>query len=207
MKSRRTYNSDSSLRPTEQGFGGESPRDDTPFLIPELPESTKEQAKTSIEVAGSIDGVHQPLADADEPQKELRSLPKASQAINTNPPAWLDLSFRMVIHMPNQDRIAQRLACLDTQADVDVISQEVVDSLRLETDEYTGEAVRPLGPITNMYQPARQVTLEWNVAKFHKTYTTTFVVFNKDHSDEFDLLLGRDTIRKVNFFKKNNGIW
>lgn len=112
----------------------------------------------------------------------------------------------MNIHLPGEKN-AQRMACLDTASDVDVISQQVVETLELETESYSGGAIKPLGPITNSYNPERQVTLDWHVVSFFKTYRTTFVVFNEEHSDEFDILLGRDTIKKVKFYKKNHGIW
>ena len=112
----------------------------------------------------------------------------------------------MIIHLPN-GLIRQRLACLDTCSDMDVISHHVVDSLNLDTENYTGDAIRPLGPATNIYMPERKVTIDWNVAKFHKTYTTTFAVLDEEHGDEFDILLGLDTIRKIRFYKKNKKIW
>ncbi|KAL8881922.1 MAG: hypothetical protein Q9198_000974 [Flavoplaca austrocitrina] len=112
----------------------------------------------------------------------------------------------MIIQLPN-GLIRQRLACLDTVSDVDVISPHVVDSLDLETEKYTGHAIRPLGPDTYIYMPERKVTLDWNVAEFHKTYTTTFAVLDKEHGDDYDVLLGRDTIRKIGFHMKNRKIW
>ncbi|KAL8719568.1 MAG: hypothetical protein Q9225_003442 [Loekoesia sp. 1 TL-2023] len=52
--------------------------------------------------------------------------------------------FQMVIHLPN-DQNAQRVCLLDTGADLDVISHEVVESLRLKKNRYKGAPVKPLG--------------------------------------------------------------
>ncbi len=63
-------------------------------------------------------------------------------------------AFQMVIHLPG-DGISQRVSCLDTCADLDVISNKVVESLGLQKDKYQGNALRPLGSI---YLPESQVT-------------------------------------------------
>ena len=106
----------------------------------------------------------------------------------------------MIIHPQN----AQRVTCLDTGADLNVISHRVVEDLKLQTEEYEGAAVKPVG---GSYQPERQITLSWNVLNFPKTYTTTFAVFDERHSTDFDILLGRFTIKKIGFFKKDTSVW
>ncbi|KAL8768483.1 MAG: hypothetical protein Q9209_005274 [Squamulea sp. 1 TL-2023] len=137
---------------------------------------------------------------------ESHSYSHASKPSDASSQSLFERAFRMVIHLPN-DRKAQRMACLDTCADIDVISHRVVKTLELETVKYSGTRVRPLGPETKSYMPEEQVTLDWHVAKFYKTYTTTFVVFNEEHSNEFDVLLGQETIKKIGFYKRNHKIW
>ncbi|KAL8894928.1 MAG: hypothetical protein Q9192_003958 [Flavoplaca navasiana] len=185
---------------------GSLPYGGKPLLTVEHPESTREQMNPSSPVAGSSSHLHPPPTISDQPLRGVRSPSNASEPSNTSSQSELDTSFRMIIHLPN-GQIRQRLACLDTCSDMDVISHHVVDSLDLETERYRGDAVRPLGPATNIYMPERKVTIDWNVAKFHKTYTTTFAVLDEEHGDEFDILLGLDTIRKIRFYKKNKKIW
>ncbi|KAL8950147.1 MAG: hypothetical protein Q9222_003801 [Ikaeria aurantiellina] len=112
-------------------------------------------------------------------------------------------TFRMVIHRLNKEP-GQRIACLDTCADVDAISHRVVQDLGLRKVPYQGPSVKPLG---GSFQPQWQVTLDWNVAGFPRTYPTTFIVFEEDYSEEFDVLLGKDTIKAVRFYKRNNSVW
>ncbi|KAL8889190.1 MAG: hypothetical protein Q9215_003489 [Flavoplaca cf. flavocitrina] len=184
---------------------GSLPYGGTPLLTVEHPDSTREQVNPSSPVATSSSHLHPPPTSSDQALTGMRSSSNASEPSNTSS-SELDTSFRMIIHLPN-GLTRQRLACLDTCSDMNVISHNVVDSLQLETEEYTGDAIRPLGPATNTYMPERKVTIDWNVLKFHKTYTTTFAVLDEEYSDEFDILLGLDTIRKIQFYKKNKKIW
>ncbi|KAL8782252.1 MAG: hypothetical protein Q9213_005555 [Squamulea squamosa] len=121
---------------------------------------------------------------------------------DTSPSRWFERVFYMVIHHSGQN--SQRVTCLDTSADVDIISHQVVEDLGLQPEKYTGGMVRPLG---GAYYPEGQITLSWHVAGFYKTYTTTFAVFNEQYSKDFDVLLGRVTIKKIGFYKKSTDIW
>ncbi|KAI4133309.1 MAG: hypothetical protein LQ341_006177, partial [Variospora aurantia] len=109
-------------------------------------------------------------------------------------------SFQMVIHLPH-DRNAQRVSVLDTGAGLDVISPKVVESLKLEKEKYQGVPVYPLG---GFYQPEWQVTYDWHIAGRFTTYTTTFAVLDDKHSGDFDVLLGKESIHKIGFWKKDN---
>ncbi|KAL8922375.1 MAG: hypothetical protein Q9208_005228 [Pyrenodesmia sp. 3 TL-2023] len=115
-------------------------------------------------------------------------------------------TFRMVIHLTGDRNalVAQRVSCLDTCADLDVISHEVVESLRLKKDRYQGASVHPLG---GFFKPEWQVTFDWHVAGFHKTYTSTFAVLDAKHSGDFDVLLGRATIKDIGFYVTNGKVW
>ncbi|KAL8861931.1 MAG: hypothetical protein Q9178_001801 [Gyalolechia marmorata] len=115
---------------------------------------------------------------------------------------WFERVFYMIIHVG--ERNAQRVTCLDTGSDFDVISHQVVVDLGLQPEKYTGERVKPLGGI---YDPEGQITLDWHVLGFNKTYTTTFAVFSNHYSEGFDVLLGRHTIKKIGFYKKESDVW
>ncbi len=121
---------------------------------------------------------------------------------NTSRQLWFERAFYMGIH--HKDHIKQRVACLDTCADVDAISHQVVVDLGLQPEKYTGKCIHPLG---GEYRPEGQITLSWHVVGFHKTYTTPFLVFNDQYSKDFDVLLGRYTIKKIGFYKKNKSVW
>ncbi|KAI4170701.1 MAG: hypothetical protein LQ343_004800 [Gyalolechia ehrenbergii] len=112
-------------------------------------------------------------------------------------------TFHMVIHLPNGQH-ALRVGCLDTMADLDAVSHHVVESLGLKKDRYFGPPVRPLG---GYFEPQSQVTVDWHVYKFNKTYTTTFAALDERHSGDFDVLLGHRTIEKIGFYEKNGRVW
>ncbi|KAL8811412.1 MAG: hypothetical protein Q9200_001815 [Gallowayella weberi] len=118
-------------------------------------------------------------------------------------------SFIIALHLPDEQPekqgTAHRVACLDTGSDFNVISQEVVDELGLQIQPYTGVLAKPVGGVS--FLPVGEITLSWHVWGFHKTYTTKFVVFSKDYSKDFDVLLGRFTINEVGFFVKNRNVW
>ncbi|KAL9014675.1 MAG: hypothetical protein Q9173_000671 [Seirophora scorigena] len=109
--------------------------------------------------------------------------------------------FRMAIHLPKQ---RFRICCLDTGADLDVISLDVVEDLGLKKDAWEGGKVYPVG---ESFTPKWQVTFDWHVAEFQKTYTSTFAVLDKVHSRDFDVLLGHETIENIGFYFTNGRVW
>ncbi|KAL8878802.1 MAG: hypothetical protein Q9198_003464 [Flavoplaca austrocitrina] len=196
--------SEAHLPGTEHGPSqGSLPYGAKPILTVKHPDSPKEQVHPSSPITGSSSRLHPPPTGSDQPG---RSSSNASEPSNTSSHSELTKSFRMIIHLP-EGMFRSRLACLDTCSDVDVVSHQVVDSLHLETEKYTGIAIKPLGPATNVYKPERKVKIDWHVAKFHKTYTTDFAVLDQAHSEEFDVLFGLETINKIGFIKKNRDIW
>ncbi|KAL8893318.1 MAG: hypothetical protein Q9192_005388, partial [Flavoplaca navasiana] len=112
-------------------------------------------------------------------------------------------TFHMVVHLSN-DNHSIRVTCLDTGADINVISIDVVDSLHLAKEPYQGP---PLKPIGGTYLPEWQVRFDWHVAHRTKTYTSIFAVLDKDHSGDFDILLGKGTVEDVGFYKVNSRVW
>ncbi|KAL9638883.1 MAG: hypothetical protein Q9204_001330 [Flavoplaca sp. TL-2023a] len=163
---------------------------------------------TSQHVSATNDPVVMPVVDGvptlGAPEQGTTGQPSSSR--DPSPQRRFQRVFYMIIHgkQQNQQQNQQRVACLDTGADLDVISHQVVEDLGLQTEKYEGGAVRPLG---GSYQPERQITLSWHVAKFQKTYTTKFAVFGEQYSKDFDVLLGRFTIEKIGFYQKAPNVW
>ncbi|KAL8992246.1 MAG: hypothetical protein Q9169_007252 [Polycauliona sp. 2 TL-2023] len=112
-------------------------------------------------------------------------------------------TFLMVIHLP-KDKHAMRVTCLDTGADVDVISIKVVNSLGLSMEPYQGPR---LISISGTYKPQWQVTVDWHVAERTKTYTSTLAVLDEHHSKDFDVLLGQKSVDEIGFYQINDKIW
>ncbi|KAL8652368.1 MAG: hypothetical protein Q9226_004298 [Calogaya cf. arnoldii] len=112
-------------------------------------------------------------------------------------------TVRMVILLPSGED-ATRVTCLETDADVDAISIDVVKDLHLITEPYQGPLPRFFG---GTYVPELQVKLDWHVPDRYKVYASTFAVFDKEHSADFDVLLGGKTIEMVGFYPINNTIW
>ena len=113
------------------------------------------------------------------------------------------MGFAMAVHRP--DGTSENCETyIDTGADADVISTNVVDSLGLTKEEYKGP---PLKTAIFTVQPRWQTTFDWHVASFHKTYTTTFVVLDEEHCGDSDILIGRQSIEAVGFYKVNTDVW
>ncbi|KAL8917788.1 MAG: hypothetical protein Q9172_005690 [Xanthocarpia lactea] len=150
---------------------------------------------------------YQPMATVDNAAKSdpLPDQPPAGLhgVIPPSTPTKWKRSFHMVIHLPNDDN-AQRVTCLDTGADIDVISIHVVNSLGLAKEPYNGPALKPIG---GTYTPQWQVTFDWHVADRTRTYTSTFAVLDEDHSGDFDVLLGKVTVGKYDFYVVNSNVW
>ncbi|KAL8723948.1 MAG: hypothetical protein Q9181_007062 [Wetmoreana brouardii] len=190
---------------------------DSPYLEPNFADSEKQQQKPSHAHLSAQEVLqHKSLQEGDEPAAgvvvqtitaggpDQLSDKTPSTDANTQPQGRkFKRAFRMAIHMAN-DEIAQRLTCLDTGADVDVISIDVVESLRLRKERYRGPPLKPLG---SSYVPEWQVTFDWHVANFHKTYTSTFAVLDDRHSSDFDVLLGRVSVEGIGFYEVNDKVW
>ncbi|CAL8583728.1 hypothetical protein XPA_009347 [Xanthoria parietina] len=163
------------------------------------PRSGRDKQNTIQELMSA----HQPLGPTSGPTYAIT--PMAGGQIPAVAPrgSQLKRTFLMVIHLVG-DNHAQRVSCLDTGSDVDVISMHVVNSLGLTKEKYHGSS---LNTILGTYDPQWQVTFDWHIAKFQRTYTNTFVVFDEANSEDFDILLGRFTIHERQFWKKNPNVW
>ncbi|KAI4218224.1 MAG: hypothetical protein L6R36_009067 [Xanthoria steineri] len=147
--------------------------------------------------SGAVETPLRPLTLEGDPNSSEASPPKPSIR-----PKWKD-SFHMVIHLTNGEH-ALRVARLDTGSSADMISIDVVNSLGLPKERYQGASLQPIGPL---YLPQWQVEFDWHVAKFHKTYTHTFAVLDEKHSGDFDVLIGRKTIERVGFYKRDDTVF
>ncbi|KAL8762944.1 MAG: hypothetical protein Q9184_001166 [Pyrenodesmia sp. 2 TL-2023] len=168
--------------------------DDVPAYIPSRP--------TKL-----VDGVREPLPNPTADQITRCPLPLTKPTDSAVPKdatrsdadsGSLRRTFQMVIHLPH-DECAQRICYLDTGAAFDVVSHQVVESLRLKKDIHQ-EASLSLAS-GHLFRPEPRVTFDWHVAEHRKTYTTTFVVSYATDSGDFDVLLGSPTIQQIGFYR------
>ncbi|KAI4160434.1 MAG: hypothetical protein LQ342_005758 [Letrouitia transgressa] len=110
--------------------------------------------------------------------------------------------IKMVIHGAHSTAV--RCAKLDTGAQANILSGQVVDELSLKPRAYDGPNVLSLG---ESIKPLGAVDLVWSVIDRHKTYTTEFLVIDKANSNGFDALIGEDTLKSIGFFMKNVDVW
>lgn len=155
-----------------------------------LSETKQVERKTSSETSSETSS-DTPATSLDDPSDGLQSSSKAVRD-----------GFTMVVHLPN-GTVARRTTKIDTGSDVDVISIAVVRSLGLSKEEYKGQ---PLRMLMFTVQPRWQTTFDWHVAKFSKTYTTTFVVLDEEYSRDFEIIIGRRLLEAEGFFNVKN-VW
>ena len=94
---------------------------------------------------------------------------------------------------------------LDTGSSVNLLSQLVLLDLGMALEPYEGQLI-PLGNGERI-QPLGKVNLEWHVMGKPKTYKSTFLVLDDKSSEDFDVLLGRETIGRVGFYKTDEKVW
>ena len=132
----------------------------------------------------------QPLGPTPGTIHEITPMPvKQAPAVADPESPWM-AKFMIVIHLANEG-LTRRIARLDTDTVFNYIHSDVVNSLGLKKEPKQGHLYKPLG---GSYIPHWQVRFDWHVAKFHKTYTSTFEVLDGAHSGDFDILLGRGII-------------
>lgn len=135
--------------------------------------------------------------------KPVLTISPTEQIITVEPSAFRT-TFKMVINMEGE-RTLTRMVQLDTGSSVNLLSELVVADLGKSLEPYDGKVI-PLGdgePI----RPLGKVTLDWHVMGKPKTYTDTFLVLDDASSQDFDVLLSRDTIGRVGFYKTDDKVW
>ena len=129
--------------------------------------------------------------------------PNATQK-NADQDDWKS-HIKMAFHVPSGD-LKIRLGKMDTGAKKDVISQRVTNALKLQTEEYFGHPVKPVGPDDYVIMPVGKVQLDWHVLHRGITYNTEFLVLPADVSKDFDILLSEDTIKEHGFLKVDHNL-
>ena len=135
--------------------------------------------------------------------KAISSFPRRGPIIPVEP-SGLRTTFEMVIHMQG-DQTLTRMVQLDTGSSVDLLSQLVILDLGKDLEPYKGQGI-PLDdgePI----RPLGTVTLDWHAMGKPKTYKTTFLVLDAESSKDFDVVLGRNTIGRIGFYKTDDKVW
>lgn len=137
-------------------------------------------------------------------KQPLQTTPEGSQNVSSaKQPSRFKTQFKMVIHA-SHDRLATRIAKLDTGSKFNVISQDVIEELGMTMEPYSGLEVNPIGdPI----MPIGTVKQEWHIMTRMKTYSTEFLVFRADQTRSFDMLLSEDEIARIGFYKVNDEVW
>lgn len=113
-------------------------------------------------------------------------------------------NFDMAISKPDGSVIMRR-AKLDTGAQVDVLSEDVVNVVGVQMKPYDGPSLNTLGKET--IRPLGKVSLEWHISGKLKTYTTDFLVVSAVDSCYFDVLLIDKTIGEIGFYTINHDVW
>ena len=135
--------------------------------------------------------------------KAISSFSPAEQIIPIGPSSFRT-TFKMVLYMQG-DQTLTRMVQLDTGSSVELLSQLVILDLGKDLEPYEGQVIRLDGgePI----RPLGKVTLDWHVMGKAKTYKTTFLVLDAESSNDFDVVLSRDTIGRIGFYKIDDNVW
>ena len=133
------------------------------------------------------------------------SLPSSSmEQIIPVEPSELRTTFKMAIHMEGEQML-KRMVQLDTGSSVNLLSELVLADLGMPLEPWDGKVI-PLGEGEPIW-PLGKVTLDWHVIGKPKTYKDTFLVIDAASSEDFDVLLSRDTIGRVGFYKTDDKVW
>ena len=94
-----------------------------------------------------------------------------------------------------------RIARIDNGSDVDAISQEVLTALGQEMQPYDGLLLSLVNG-DNLF-PLGEIELEWHMLKTEGFRTTRFVVLKAGDSRDSDVVLGRETLRRLEVMSSN----
>lgn len=117
-----------------------------------------------------------------------------------------ELSTFKICLNTSDEQCATRICKLDTGASVDLMSEAVFSSLGMSMDDWDGPPLRPFGKGDSII-PLGKVKVDWHVSQRRKTYTSDFAIFEHSLSNQFDGILGEETIEKVDFYQRNKNVW
>ncbi|KAL9611480.1 MAG: hypothetical protein Q9167_003878 [Letrouitia subvulpina] len=158
-----------------------------------------------MEAPSLIKTLVQALA-VDDPRQHIDAVSETTQPITsvvTPSDHVVVTQINMAFHRNGRTFI--RIGKLDTAAEANIISQQVVEDLGLQPEAYNDNF--SLSSIGGSIQPLGVLKLDWNVMGKTKTYTNEFFVVNKNQSKAFDILISEGTIKSIGFFKKNVEVW
>lgn len=125
-----------------------------------------------------------------------------SITIDSSDDQSLEVAVNLVLH-DDHGKLLRRKGMMDTGSAVDAISCDVVYRLGKEMDPWEGDG---LTSINGYILPIGQVTLDWHVYEFGRTYTTSFAVLDANLIPDFDVLLGIKTIRDYKLLMRNKNV-
>ena len=174
-----------------------------------------EERKINEDTASQVPSSHIETIALEQQSKDVHTIDAAStqhpsnESHSTSIPNDSDADFKykfyMAIHQPTEaGGVRMRMAQLDTGSSLNVISHDVINDLKIPMDPYLGFTLRPFN---GSVWPIGQVRLEWHVQGREKTYTDIFAVLPNDFSEDFDMLLGRETIERIGFYKRNRTVF
>lgn len=96
-----------------------------------------------------------------------------------------------------------RILSLDTNSDVNIVAQIVVDQLGLadQIEDYNGKGIKGLGRYAHV-KPVGQIELTFSVVGGRKTLKKTFLVLSNEDADEFDAIGGLPLVKKEKWLRR-----
>ena len=136
---------------------------------------------------------------------DLPSLSTSTRTSHSSGYTPLASTFTMVIEKP-AGGVSQKVAKMDTGCtnDLNLMSQRVAIDLGLPLEEYHGPALRPMGPVIF---PIGEVIIEWHAYGKPLTYQTICVVVPADVSNDFEIILGEEEIKKRRFLMSDRRLY
>jgi hypothetical protein len=126
---------------------------------------------------------------------------KNSSATSTKSAEWdpvLDIGFN-----DKNGKKQWRILSLDTNSDVNIVAQIVVDELGLadQIEKYNGRDLKGLGSDTYV-KPVGQIELTFSVVHGRKTLKKTFLVLNSKDAEEFDAIVGLPLLMEEKWIRR-----
>ncbi|KAL8715711.1 MAG: hypothetical protein Q9220_000378 [cf. Caloplaca sp. 1 TL-2023] len=160
----------------------------------------------NVQILGSSSGSAPSRGDGgghsqEEVIDEDQTTGAAALSVDPDYKSWFPIIFSSP---PPKHKAHRRCATLDTGSSIDAISQRIVDECHLETEPYSGGMIRPCG---GSCMPLLQVSLGWKVHGKRRTFRTTFVVLEGRFGEDFDFIIGNETIKNYGFLQRNKEMY